>query len=133
MTCAHVGGSGRVDSLFIGYLDSKLCYHGLRVKVSWPPFLTENAGYSDNASYSDMTFEQKVSHYPKQNLLAQSLHPIAYEKKPEFRNFRERTGLSFATKEAFKKADLDDRQALYITLAKQCWSPDWPIAVCEAP
>ena len=54
----------------------------MRVKVSWPQFLTENAGYSDNASYSDMTFEQKVSHYAKQNLLAQSLHPIAYEKKP---------------------------------------------------
>ena len=76
-----------------------------------------------------MTFEQKVSHYAKQNLLAQSLHPIAYEKKPGFRNFRERTGLSFIAKEA----DLDDRQALYITLAKQCWSPDRPIAVCEAP
>ena len=80
-----------------------------------------------------MTFEQKVSHYARQNLLAQSLHPITYEKKPGFRNFRERTGLSFAAKEAFKKADLVDRQALYITLSKQCSSPDRPIAVCEAP
>ena len=78
----------------------------------------------DNASYSDMTFEQKVNHYAKQNLLAQSLHPIAYENKPGFRRFREATGLSFTAKEAFKKADLDDRQALYIALAKQCWSPD---------
>ena len=68
----------------IGYHDSKLCYHGLRVKVSWPLFSTENAGYSDNASYSDMTLEQKVSHYAKQNLLAQSLHPIAYEKSKRF-------------------------------------------------
>lgn len=83
----------------------------------------------DNASYSDMTFGQKVNHYAKQNLLAQSLHPIAYENKPGFRNFRERTGLPFTAKEAFKKADLDDRQALYIALAKQCWSPDRLVAV----
>ena len=71
-----------------------------------------------------MTFEQKVNHYAKQNLLAQSLHPIAYENQPGFRNFRERTNLPFAPKRAFRKADLDDRQALYIALAKQCWSPD---------
>ena len=77
----------------------------------------------DNASYSNMTFEEKVEHYAKQNLLAQSLHPIAYECNPGFRRFRETTGLSFAAKKAFKKADLDDRQALYIALAKQCWSP----------
>ena len=78
----------------------------------------------DNASYSDMSFDQKVNHYAKQNLLAQSLHPIAYENKPGFRNFREATGLPFTAKETFKKADLDDRQALYIALANQCWSPD---------
>ena len=80
-----------------------------------------------------MTFEQKVNHYATQNLLAQSLHPIAYENKPGFRRFREATGLSFTAKEAFKKADLDDRQALYIALAKQCWSPDRLKTVCEAP
>ena len=56
----------------------------------------------DNASYSDMTFEEKVKHYAKQNLLAQSLNPIAYERKPGFRDFRERTGLPFTDKEAFK-------------------------------
>ena len=83
----------------------------------------------DNASYSDMTFEQKVNHYAKQNLLAQSLHPIAYDKKPGFRNFRKATGLPFTDKEEFKKADLDDRQALYIALANQCWSPHWLVEI----
>ena len=78
----------------------------------------------DNASYGDMTFEQKLAHYSKHNLLAQSLHRIAYEKKPGFLKFRQATGLPFTAKEAFKKADLDDRQALYIALAKLCWSPD---------
>ena len=52
----------------------------------------------DNASYSDMTFEEKVEHYAKHNLLAQSLHPIAYENKPGFRRFREEMGLPFAAK-----------------------------------
>lgn len=78
----------------------------------------------DNASYSDMIYEDKVHHYAKQNLLAQSLHPIAYENKPGFRKFREATGLPFSACEEFKKAELDDRQALYIALANQCWSPD---------
>ena len=79
---------------------------------------------SDNASYSDMTYPQKVAHYAKQNLLACSLHPLAYENKPGFRKFYETAGLPFAAKEAFLKADLDDRQALYIALANLCWSPD---------
>lgn len=78
----------------------------------------------DNASYGDMTFEQKVEHYAKQNLLAQSLNSIAYENKPGFRRFRDETGLPFTAKKKFKKADLDERQALYIALAKQCWSPN---------
>ncbi|MCY3853118.1 MAG: DUF262 domain-containing protein [Gammaproteobacteria bacterium] len=78
----------------------------------------------DNASYSDMTFEKKRDHYVKHNLLAQSLHPDAYKNNPGFKKFRQATGLSFAAKEAFKKADLDDRQALYIALAKLCWSPN---------
>lgn len=77
----------------------------------------------DNASYGDMTFEQKLSHYAQHNLLAQSLHPIAYKNNPGFLKFREATGLPFTAKETFKKADLDDRQALYIALAKLCWSP----------
>ncbi|MCY3688080.1 MAG: DUF262 domain-containing protein [Gammaproteobacteria bacterium] len=78
----------------------------------------------DNASYSDMTFEEKVKHYAKQNLLAQSLHPIAYENKPGFRRFRDETGLPFSAKSSFKKADLDERQELYIALANRCWSVD---------
>ena len=78
----------------------------------------------DNASYKDMNFEDKVGHYVKQNLLAMSLHPSAYENNPGFNKFLDKTGLSFSPKSEFKKADLDERQALYIELAKLCWSPD---------
>lgn len=77
----------------------------------------------ENASYSDMTYTEKINHYAKQNLLACSLHPIAYENKPGFQKFREATGLPFKAKTDFLKADLDERQALYIALADLCWSP----------
>ena len=78
----------------------------------------------DNASYSDMTYPDKVNHYAKQNLLTCSLHPIAYQNKPGFRKFREATAMEFVAKSAFLKGDLDDRQALYSALANLCWSPD---------
>ena len=78
----------------------------------------------NNASYSDMTYAEKLPHYAKENLLAQSLTPIAYEHTPGFRKFRESTGLPFRAKTEFRKADLDERQELYIALAARCWSPD---------
>lgn len=77
----------------------------------------------DNASYNDKPYEEKLDLYATQNLLAQSLHPIAYQNKPGFKTFRQSSGLPFAPKEAFKKADLDERQDLYTQLANECWSP----------
>lgn len=75
-----------------------------------------------------MTFEEKVEHYTKQNLLAQSLHPVAYKNNPGFRKFirefKRETGRQFAHKKKFKKKHLASRQKLYIALANQCWSPD---------
>ena len=77
----------------------------------------------ENDSYSDMAYTEKVTHYAKQNLLACSLHPIAYENTPGFQKFREATRLPFEATTNFRKADLDKRQALYIALADLCWSP----------
>ena len=79
---------------------------------------------SHNASYSDKAYEEKVKLYSKENLLACSLHPIAYENDPDFRRFREGSSLQFGPKAHFLKSDLDDRQQLYVELAELCWSPD---------
>lgn len=79
---------------------------------------------SFNASYGDLPYAKKLEHYRGQNLLAQSLHPKAYEHDPGFRDFRERSGLSFRPHTAFNKSDLDARQELYRRLAEQIWSPD---------
>lgn len=78
----------------------------------------------DNASYSDMIYSDKVEHYAKQNLLACSLHPLAYKNNPGFSQFLEATSLPFKPMTEFRKEDLDDRQKLYMELASLCWSPD---------
>ncbi len=77
-----------------------------------------------NASYSDMIYSDKVVHYSKENLLACSLHPIAYENNPGFSQFLKATGLPFKPMQDFRKGDLDDRQNLYMELASLCWSPN---------
>lgn len=79
---------------------------------------------SFNASYGDKTYTEKREHYYGQNLLAQSLHEKAYEHDPGFRRFIEESQLKFKYHLDFKKADLDERQNLYLKLANQIWSTD---------
>jgi uncharacterized protein with ParB-like and HNH nuclease domain len=77
-----------------------------------------------NISYGDKPYAEKLKHYIKQNLLAQTLHPLCYENNPDFVKFVKRQGLNFKPLAQFKKADLDTRQALYIALAKYTWRPE---------
>ena len=86
---------------------------------------------SFNASFGDMTYEEKLPHYNAQNLLARSLHPKAYEKNPGFLRFIEQTGLPFGPVGEFKKADLDARQALYGSLAELIWNPGRLSAIAD--
>ncbi|MHA0034227.1 DUF262 domain-containing protein [Deinococcus sp. PESE-13] len=79
---------------------------------------------SFNASYGDKDYEEKVEHYNTQNLLARSLHPLAYQNNPGFVKFREQTGLPFNALEHFKKKDIEGRTALYQQLAERIWNPD---------
>jgi hypothetical protein len=79
---------------------------------------------SFNAAYGDLPYEAKLVHYDSQNLLARSLGALAYERNPGFRRFLEKTGLPFKAHPHFRKADLDDRQALYGQLAEYIWNPD---------
>jgi hypothetical protein len=79
---------------------------------------------SFNASSSDLPYEEKLPHYYGQNLLAQSLHPQCYEHNPRFIRFVEESELPFRAHEQFKKADLDERSALYCQIAERIWDPD---------
>lgn len=87
---------------------------------------------SFNASYGDLPYPEKLEHYRGQNLLAQSLHSKAYDHDPGFRRFREDSGLPFKAHPDFRKADLDDRQALYQKLAERIWSPENILREAEA-
>ena len=71
----------------------------------------------NNASLKDKDYDDKVDHYLKENLLAQSLHQKCYENNPGFLQMIEGTGLPFkpyykangAEKSVFKKANLKER------------------------
>jgi len=79
---------------------------------------------SFNASYGDLPYKKKREHYLKENLLAQSLHELAYERNPGFKRFIKESALPFHPHSEFKKADLDERQSLYQKLAERIWSPE---------
>jgi hypothetical protein len=79
---------------------------------------------SFNASYGDLPYGIKREHYLTQNLLAQTLHEGAYDHNPGFKRFIADTGLPFRAHAEFKKADLDARQKLYLSLAERIWSPE---------
>jgi hypothetical protein len=77
---------------------------------------------SFNGSYGALTYDEKLPHYLGQNLLAKSLHPECYTHNPGFVGFVQRSGLPLKPHPHFKKADLEDRQALYRKLAEEVWS-----------
>jgi uncharacterized protein with ParB-like and HNH nuclease domain len=78
---------------------------------------------SFNASYNDDTYEQKLPHYFKQNILAASLNPMAYERNPGFVNFIKKGGLKFKPYAQFKASDIIERGQLYRDIANQVWNP----------
>jgi uncharacterized protein with ParB-like and HNH nuclease domain len=76
-----------------------------------------------NASYGDLPYAEKREHYLKQNLLAQSLHELAYERSPGFLRFAKASMLPFHAHAEFKTADLDARQQLYRRIGENLWIP----------
>jgi hypothetical protein len=78
---------------------------------------------SFNASYGDLPYAEKREHYAGQNLLARSVHELAYDHNPGFERFIANSRLPLRAHPAFRKADLDARQMLYQKLAEQIWSP----------
>ncbi len=76
-----------------------------------------------NASYGDLPYEKKLPHYQSQNLLARSLHPLAYEHNPGFLKFKRESGLPFRLHEKFRRTDIELRSKLYGLLAECIWDP----------
>jgi hypothetical protein len=74
-----------------------------------------------NQSYGAMTYEQKIEHYLKENLLVKSLHQKAYENNPNFLGMARKLGVAFKPHKAFAKADIDDRQTLIQSICEVIW------------
>lgn len=81
---------------------------------------------SFNASYGDLSYEEKLPHYLKNNLLAASLHPTAYSHNPNFDKLRDATGLKFKAHPGprFTKEEQAERQELYKAICGCIWSPE---------
>jgi hypothetical protein len=79
---------------------------------------------SFNASYGDLPYSKKLEHYVGQNLLARSLHGLAYDHNPGFKRFLGESALPFHQHATFRKTDLDERQRLYQQLAERIWNPE---------
>lgn len=74
-----------------------------------------------NQSYGAISYSQKVEHYLKENLLAQSLHPKCYERNPNFTEMASRLALPFGPHGQWNKADIDARQALIQRICEVIW------------
>ena len=76
-----------------------------------------------NQSLNDDSYINKVEHYIRDNLLAQSLHPKCYERNPSFLRYIGENRLPFEPYSDFKKDDLTKRQNLYWMLCEEIWNP----------
>lgn len=63
-------------------------------------------------------------HYDSQNLLARSLNENCYDHNPGFLNYVRNSRLPFRPLPHFEKAELDERQDLYLRLAEEIWNPN---------
>jgi len=75
-----------------------------------------------NQSFSNDSYENKLPHYLKENLLAQSLHEKCYKKNPNFSKVISQFGLNFKPHDHFKKQDLIERTELYMNICESIWS-----------
>lgn len=74
-----------------------------------------------NQSYGAMSYDKKLDHYLKENLLVKSLHRKAYENNPNFSGMAQRLGLKFKPHKSFTKADIDEQQALIQSICEVMW------------
>lgn len=74
-----------------------------------------------NQSYGAMSYQEKVEHYLKENLLAKSLNQKAYENNPNFLGMASRLGLPFKPYANFNRSAIDERQALIQKICEVLW------------
>lgn len=81
---------------------------------------------SDNASFNDMTYPEKLPSYFRQNMLARSLNKSSRQNFPRYRKFLKSYNLEklMVHYEEFTKESIEQRQQLYIKLCEIIWDPE---------
>ena len=74
-----------------------------------------------NQSFNDMPYEEKLTHYVKENLLLKSLHDQCYVNNPNFKSMINDVNLPFKAHSSFKKADINERQKLIQAICQKIW------------
>ncbi|MEM9549225.1 MAG: DUF262 domain-containing protein [Bacteroidota bacterium] len=77
-----------------------------------------------NQSYGDLSYGEKLPHYLKENILAQSMHADYYERNPNFNTMRTSYDFEFKPYASFRSADVKERQELYKSICEKIWSID---------
>ena len=75
-----------------------------------------------NRSYQSMPYADKVTHYPNDNILAQSLNASTYKNNPQFLKLKDVYG--FEPFAQFDKNAIKSRLSLYVKLAKAIWNSE---------
>ncbi|MEP7269403.1 MAG: DUF262 domain-containing protein [Saprospiraceae bacterium] len=75
-----------------------------------------------NQSFNSDIYPDKLEHYVKENTFAQTLHPMYYEKNPNFVKSEIVHSLKFRPHLKFKKEDIVDRQQLVKRICENIWS-----------
>lgn len=81
---------------------------------------------SFNASYGDLPFNQKVTHYLKHNLLAQSLNEDAYSRSPRFLRLIDEYQIPIRSygPDEFNAQAISERAELFQVICSKIWSTD---------
>lgn len=78
-----------------------------------------------NQSFSSDKYKDKIKHYIKENTYAQTLHPLFYEKNPNFTNTPFIKELNFKSHPVFKSQDVHERSQLVQRICEQIWSTNY--------
>ncbi|PHS33623.1 MAG: hypothetical protein COA82_08190 [Alkaliphilus sp.] len=78
-----------------------------------------------NQSFGSDKYEEKINHYLKENVYAQTLNSKYYEKNPNFLKSIAVENLGFTPHAEFNKADIIERRKLVQRICEQIWSTDF--------
>lgn len=78
-----------------------------------------------NQSFNSNKYEDKLEHYIKENIYAQTLNSNFYKKNPNFLNSNEIEDLKFIPHQHFKKEDIIARQKLVERICEKLWSVEY--------